>query len=47
MYNEHAYFSLKNLGKKYVLYMAKCGILLKVREQERRGGGGGIIAGPL
>ena len=23
MYNAHAYFSLKNLGKKYALYMAK------------------------
>ena len=26
MYNEHPYFFLKYLGKKYALYMAKYGI---------------------
>ena len=28
MYNVHPYFSLKNLGKKYALYMAKYGTSL-------------------
>ena len=27
MYNAHTYFSVKNLGKKYILYTAKYGTL--------------------
>ena len=33
MYNAHPYFSLKNLGKKYTLYMAKygnCSVIMKL-----------------
>ena len=27
LYNAHPYFSIKNLGKKCALYMAKCGVV--------------------